>query len=81
MSTSHTVCCTPARVFLYLVIALTNQLQPFAFFQKSSLLVQPELSECGLDAVLVHIAKVFCLWIPKGHSAENKCWKALIGFP
>lgn len=61
MSTSHTVCCTPARVFLHLVIAFANQLQPFAFFQKSSLLLQPELSECGLDTVVVCIVKV--LWV------------------
>lgn len=68
MSTSRTVCCTPARVFLHLVIAFTNQLQPFAFFQKSSLLVQPELSECGLGTLVVCIVKVLWLWIPKDSS-------------
>lgn len=68
MSTSRTVCCTPARVFLHLVIAFTNQLQPFAFFQKSSLLVQPELSERGLDTVVVCIVKVLWVWMPKDSS-------------
>jgi len=67
-STSRTVCCTPARLFLHLVIAFTNQLQPFAFFQKSSLLVQPELSECGSDTVVVCVVEVLWFWIPKDSS-------------
>lgn len=67
MSTSHAVCCTPARVFLHLFIAFSNQQQPFAFFfQKSGLLVQPELTECGLDAVLVCIVKSSLVLDTKG---------------